>query len=330
MTQFKETFLSSEIKNTYGVNLQDDSRYYISETSGTDGNKKIIFVKSKSCEITFKTLLEYVNYNGDSQVIVTVPSVSIYATILKSVLDNKLEASQDINQLVKIINNNQVKYIFSVPSFIWNFKDLLKINKEQVLMLTGEVVSDNLKQYLIDNNITCYEFFGANEYNLMGAKKLEDEYYDFLLYDIKINNNELHSPYLAPAFIKDNEINYIEKSFPLNDVFDIKDRKFKFVSRSSAFAKINGKAVSIVEINKLINSIKKVEDYVVFKTNLENELDELAMVYVGNIEDKEIKDIILNHFNDFSYLPQKIKKIDKFPLAGYGKKDMATLREWMR
>ena len=58
MTQFKETFLSSEIKNTYGVNLQDDSRYYISETSGTDGNKKIIFVKSKSCEITFKTLLE--------------------------------------------------------------------------------------------------------------------------------------------------------------------------------------------------------------------------------------------------------------------------------
>lgn len=330
MTQFKETFLSSDIKSKYEIDLPDDSRYYVSETSGTDGNKKTIFVKSKSCEITFKTLLQYAKYDGDSQVVVTVPSVSIYATILKSVLDDKLTASQDINELVKIINDNKAKYIFSVPSFIWNFKDLLKINKDQILLLTGEVVSDNLKQHLIDNNITCYEFFGANEYNLMGAKKLEDEYYDFLLYDIKIINDELHSPYLAPGYIKEDKFHNIDKSFPLSDIFEIKDRKFKFLSRASAFAKINGKAISIIEINKVINSIKEVEDYAVFKINSDNELDELALVYVGNIEDKKIKDIILNHFNDFSYLPQKIKKIDKFPLAGYGKKDMATLREWMK
>ena len=328
--KFKETLLSSKLKDIYDIDLPDDSPYYLSETSGTDGNKKTIFVKTKSCDITFKTLLQYAKYDGDTNVVATVPSVSIYATILKSVLDDKLIASQEINELIKIVNNNEAKYIFSVPSFIWNFKDLLKINKEQVLMLTGEVVSDNLKQYLIDNNITCYEFFGANEYNLMGAKKLEDEYYDFLLYDIKINNNELHSPYLAPAFIKDEKIYYINKSFVLNDVFEVKNRKFKFLSRASAFAKINGNAVSIVEINKVINGIKEIEDYVVFKTNNENEPDELAMVYIGDIDDKKIKDIILNHFNDFNYLPKKIKKTDMIPIAGYGKKDMAILRQWMK
>ena len=327
LPKLKERFGAQQIKEKFNITLDDDL-YFISETSGTEGAKKTIFSKVKNYEITFKNLFKYFNYDG-SKVVVTAPSDSLYTASL-DLACGKVVTATEVKDLVKVINNNEAKYIFSIPSFIWNFKDVIEFNKDQVLLLAGEVIADNLYQYIKEKNITCYQFFGANEYNLMGAKKLEDEYYDFLMDEMKMENEYFHSPHLASGFIKEGEFQKINGSFKLNDIFEVKDRKFNFISRVASFAKINGKAISILEINKVLNATKQVSDFIVFKTNAENELDELALAYVGEIEENKLKDIILNHFNDFSYLPKKIKKIDKFPLSGYGKKDMATVREWVK
>jgi acyl-coenzyme A synthetase/AMP-(fatty) acid ligase len=328
--KMRETFTAEQIKNKFNLNdeIDNDSKYFISETSGSDGDKKTIFIKAKHVETTFKALFKKIDYNGEN-VIVTTPSDHMFAACLGLACDN-LYSSFEINDLVKKINENKVKYIFSVPSFIWNFKEFLNFNDNQILLLTGEVVSENLYEYLKNKNIKCYHFFGANECNLIGLKRIEDEYYDFLIDDITIKDNCLYSPYLASGFIKDNIYNSIKNVFSLNDVFEVIENKFKFISRVSAYAKINGNSVSISEINKFLNTLKNINDFIVFKTNNEDELDELALIYVGEINENEIKNTLLSHFNNFSYLPAKIKKIDSFPLTNLGKKNILVLREWMK
>lgn len=325
--KMKEKFSAQQIKEKYNIDLEDDL-YYVSETSGTEGARKTIISKVSNYKATFGALFKYINYDK-SKVVVTAPIDSLYTAGLHNGCENVVTAT-DIPDLVKVINKNEAKYVFSIPSFIWNFKDVIKFNPGQILLLAGEVINNNVYNYIKDNNIECYQFFGANEYNLIGAKKLDDEYYDILMDDMKIIDNVFHSPYLATGFLKEGQYHSIKDSYPLNDIFDVKDRKFNFISRVASFAKINGKAISILEINKVLNETKSVDDFTVFKTNPDNELDEIALVYVGNISEEDIKKIILDYFKDFSYLPKKIKKIDKFPLAGYGKKDMVTIREMMK
>ena len=326
-----EKLTATQIKERYGdhIDLPEDILYFPFMTTGTEGMRKTIFMQVEGIATMFKKVFKHANYNGE-KVLVTAPPDHAYLACLKTVTDN-IVYDYEVNNLIKHINNNEVKYIFSVPSFIWNFKDHLKINKEQILLLGGEVISPNLFDHLKSQEVNCYHFFGSSEYSLIGVKKMEDEYYDFLSDDVDIKEDgHIYSPYMCKGFINEKEFIKVGNPYKPGDIFEVKGRQFKFISRADSVAKINGNSVSLTDINKMLGENKKILDFVLFKTNLNNELDELALVYVGEIEEEEIKKYILDYFNNFNYLPKKIKKIEKFPLAGAGKKDMIKVREWMK
>jgi acyl-coenzyme A synthetase/AMP-(fatty) acid ligase len=326
--QLKERLTAQQIKEKYAVTVSDETTYFASETTGTEGAKKTIFMKTNALTKVFELLFKHINYKGE-KILATAPPNNVYSSSIYLGSQNLVTAFE-VNDLVKYINNNKVKYIFSAPSFILNFKDHININKDQVLMLTGEVINATLHDYLKEKNINCYHFFGSSEYTIVGIKKFEDEYYQFISDDISIEDDKLYSPYVSAGFIKDDVFYEITNPCKLNDVCEVNGRKFKFVSRVDNFAKIHGHSVSIIEINKSLSENKKIVDFVVFKTNTPDELDRLALVYTGDISEQELKDYILNYFNNFHYAPEKIMKIDKFPNSLLGKKDMALIRQWIK
>lgn len=328
LEQLKERLTAEQIKNKYNVTVSNETTYFVSESTGTEGAKKTIFMKINALTKVFELLFKHIDYKGE-KILATAPPNNVYSSSIYLGSQNLVTAFE-VNDLVKYINNNEVKYIFSAPSFILNFKDHIKFNKDQTLLLTGEVINSTLYDHLKEKNVNCYHFFGSSEYTIVGIKKMEDEYYTFISDEIDIKDEHLYSPYLSEGFIKDDAYYEIKSPYKLNDLCEVKDRKFKFVSRADNFAKINGHSVSMIEINKLLFENKKIFDHVLFKINSPEELDKLALVYVGEIEQNELKDYILDYFKNFQYLPEKILKIDKFPNSLLGKKDMALIREWIK
>ena len=317
----KKIYNRQNFLEEFGFEIEDNE-YFLFKTSGSEGKQKNILVKKNIFIENLKLYVEKLGISANQKVLIT-SKASVehpYAFGLSLVIDN-LIFYENIKDKINEMTDADV--IFSTPSFFINFKDFIKINKKQKIVFTGEEIPSQLKEELIDFDI--YQSFGMTECLNVGIKKLQDEGYRFLNSEMKIKDNYFYSPYLSSYVLEENNLKKIEEKYLLTDSIRTEDDCFYFLERGNDFAKINEEKISLKAINDFLFSIKEIKDLVVFK-NKKNDFDQINLFYVSYLNKKEIEDLIIKHFNNINYVPQKIYNVDYIPITNLGKKDISKLK----
>lgn len=317
-----KTYNQSLVLNEFNYSIKDDN-YYLFKTSGTTGKQKNVFIKVDCFINNFKKYVKFFNFNYEDKFLITskISSNHPYAFGIYSVTQN-LFFSDNIKHTIAEMNKSSV--IFSTPSFFINFKNFIKNNPNQKIILTGEEIPLSLKKYFNDNNLNVYQSFGMTESLNIGVKKINDDFYSFIDDKIIIEDNYIYSPYLCSYIIED-ELIEINQKYLLSDSFKIENNKFMFLQRDINIAKINEEKISLKMINDFLFNLEEIIDVVIFK-NKNNDLDEINLFYVSSLSELEIKNKILKHFNNSNYIPKNFYKLDNIPITDLGKKDILKLR----
>jgi acyl-coenzyme A synthetase/AMP-(fatty) acid ligase len=329
----KEKLNYHNLFSILGIEVDDKkSDYYLFKTSGTTGQSKYIFHKTDSFHQSYLDYIKHYNLNKNDKVLLTsnYDEDGVYSFGMHYLLqDNLIIKDNDVKQKVKRIN--EANLVFTTPSFMMTFKEYIKPEPHQKFFIGGEAVTTVLKNYFEDFKIDVEEFYGASECSITAYKKLEDEYFNLTNSSIKLIENKIYSPYVC-SYIKDGKkIIKIDDHIELSDQIEIKDNnKFKFLNRNAELAKINDQLVSLKEISDFLLTIKEIKDLCLFKTK-KDELDIINLFFKSDtLENNDIKDLIIKHFNYVRYIPKNIFKIEDFPLTLMGKKDVRKLEEWMK
>ena len=320
----KQIYNKDLIKKEFFYDVNEDN-YYLFKTSGSEGIQKKILIKRDVFINNFKKYLKSFSFDFKKDTFLITSKISDehpYAYGIYSIIPNLIfheNIKYKINQI-----NESADVIFTTPSFFINFKDFLKIKKNQKIIFTGEEIPNHLKLYFNDNHITSYQSFGMTESLNIGIKDINDDFYSFIDDKISIKDNYIYSPYLC-SYIIDNELREIKDKYLLTDSIKIENNKFMFLERDINVVKINEEKISLKEINDFLFSLNKIQDLIIFKTK-NNGFDIINLFYVSNLNENEIKNIIIEKFKNVNYIPQNIYKVDFIPITDLGKKDLLKLR----
>jgi acyl-CoA synthetase (AMP-forming)/AMP-acid ligase II len=317
----KRKYNKKNFLNEFNLEIDDDDEYYLFKTSGSEGNQKNVLIKVERFIKNFQKYIEALQLDLNKKILIT-SKMNVehpYAFGLYEVLNNLIFYESIKNKIEELKN---VDVIFSTPSFFINFKDFIKINKNQKIIFTGEEIPNSLKTELKDFDV--YQSFGMTESLNVGLKKMIDNSYSFIDETITINNNYIHSPYLCSYILENNQLKKIEDRYQLSDRVSINGNKFSFLERESEIAKINEEKISLKMISNFLFLSKKIKDIVIFKTK-KNDLDEINLFYVSDLNKKNIEDMLLTYFNNNNYIPRYIYQVDNIPITDLGKKDISRL-----
>jgi len=316
----KRKYNRKNFLNEFNLEIDDDE-YYLFKTSGSEGNQKNVLIKVERFIKNFQKYIEALQLDLNKKILIT-SKMNVehpYAFGLYEVL-NDLIFYESIKNKIEELKN--VDVIFSTPSFFINFKDFIKINKNQKIIFTGEEMPDSLKTELKDFDV--YQSFGMTESLNIGLKKMIDNSYSFIDKTITIDNNYIHSPYLCSYILENNQLKKIDDRYQLGDRVSVNGNKFSFLERESEIAKINEEKISLKMISNFLFLSKEIKDMVIFKTK-KNDLDEINLFYVSDLNKKNIENMLLTYFNNNNYIPRYIYQVDNIPITDLGKKDISRL-----
>jgi acyl-coenzyme A synthetase/AMP-(fatty) acid ligase len=321
--RYKVADINAEF-NTYFA-LDNSKEYFLFKTSGSEGKQKNVFIETGVFFSNFKKYLSFFNIQSGADIILTskVSDNHPYAFGIVSTFSDT-NHSDDIKELIGLINSGK-KYIFSTPSFFINFKDFMKLDRSQVIVLTGEDVPSALRKWFNNNKLTVYQSFGMSEALNIGIKDLNNDEYTFIDTHIKIDDGMLYSPYLCSYIISESSVTEVYRSYRLGDSIESHGKTFKFLERDANIAKINENKVSLKEIENFLLTLKEIKDCAIIKNKVKD-LDELQLFHVSDLSQKQIEDLIIKHFNSVNHVPKKIIKLESIPLTEMGKKDISFLR----
>jgi hypothetical protein len=216
-----------------------------------------------------------------------------------------------------LINNDEITYLFSPPSFLLQTYEYIDFKKIKKIQLVGEKINENIKNLLLnkilDKNQLITNNYGSTETNSIGYKELKDDYFKKIKHSIfeKRNGNYFfYSPYISDDV----------DGFLIQDDLVFYDDKFDVIGRKSEadYIKKNGKKILLDELKKFL--YQKFVDILFIKTvivqNLENnsflEDYELHILKEKNssLAEEKIKKEILNNFY-FEYLPMTLSVSEK-------------------
>jgi len=316
----KKKYNKKDFLNEFNLEIDDDE-YYLFQTSGSEGNKKNVLVKVEKFIKNLQKYIEALEIDLNKKILIT-SKMSIehpYAFGLYSVINNLIFYESIKNKIEELKN---VDIIFTTPSFFINFKDFIKINKNQKIIFTGEEIPNLLKKELKDFDV--YQSFGTTETLNIGLKKMNNDAYSFIDEKITIKNDYIYSPYLCSYILENNKLKKIEDRYRLSDRIIVNNNNFSFLERENEIAKINEEKISLKTISNFLFLSKEIKDLVVFKTK-KDDLDEINLFYVSDLNKKNIKDMLLIYFNNNNYIPRYIYQVDSIPITDLGKKDISRL-----
>lgn len=216
---------------------------------------------------------------------------------LGSILNkNKLFQNNQIKSFINNLNLERCDYLFTTPSFLWNFKDSINFNQIKKIQLSGEFISFQLEQYFLNEfkNKILINHYGTSEtfgigYGLLGEKlkiikngKIKQKKDDFYF----------ESPYTR--------IKKIEK---LNDILLLENNEFKIIGRNNlSFIKKNGKKINLLFLKQMLLNLKIID--VNFEI-INNIFDDFNLYLISDLDEKEIRNEIYSKLGN-DYQPTKI------------------------
>jgi len=215
---------------------------------------------------------------------------------------NPIFINNDLNDFIKKINYEKCDYLFCTPSFLWNFKDILNLDKIKKIQFSGEYISPKLKDYFLNelSKKLLINHYGSSETFGIGYGLLKD--------DFKIIKNA--------KIINKNKIFYFESPYTrnnnqekLSDILELNENQFKILGRNNLnFIKKNGRKINLLKLKKFLFDLNLID----VSFEISNDLFENFNLHViTNLNEKQIRDEIYLNFNN-EYQPKEIFFYDKY------------------
>lgn len=302
-------------------------------TSGTTGNPLGALKTKENLEEEIKVFTQLIKQYDIKQVIVTVPFIHIYGTLLGLLfplfnnIDIILKEHFLPNNLLEVIEENSL--IVTTPLYI---KSLNKITQNKDLKSslfissTAPLNSDDTKEFLNKFNTNIIQLFGSTETSGIAYKKDTQVLWTPLdKVNISVNSkNELKikSPFVSNILFENNFIN-TKAEIQTFDYVEIEKNRFKLIGRSSKIFKIAGKRYSTIQIENILEEIYEIQKALVFVENNDNKLrDEILNITLESKKEfssKEIKNILKEKISNLKF-SLKLNYVDKIAINSIGKK----------
>lgn len=209
---------------------------------------------------------------------------------------NILFQNHDVKSFIKNINLQKCDYLFSTPSFLWNFKDIINFNKIKKIQLSGEFISPYLENYFLNEfkNKIIINHYGSSEtfgigYGLLG-KNLK------IIKNGKIKQKKDDFYFTSPYTRNQN----IEK---LNDILLLEKNEFKIIGRNNlSFIKKNGKKINLLFLRQVLLNLKIIDLNFEIINNI---FDDFNLYVISDLSENEIRKEIYSKLGN-EYQPIKI------------------------
>ncbi len=311
------------------LNTYDFSMMFF--TSGSTGNPVGALKTKNNLEEEVKVFSKLIENYNIKQVIVTVPFIHIYGTLvgllypLLNNIDIVLKEHFLPFNLLETIKDNSL--IVTTPLYI---ESLLKTN-ENLDMKTSLFVSstaplskESAKQFSQKFNTNVMQLFGSTETSGIGYKYNDDELWTpFENVTISVNQeNELivQSPFVS-EFLYENDFKSTSGLIQTFDYIEQYENKFKLIGRSSKIFKVAGKRYSTVQIETILENIDGISKALVFVSHndLNNEFLDILLETTRDFSTLEIKQILREQLSNLKF-PLQLKFVDKIAVNSVGKK----------
>lgn len=179
-------------------------------------------------------------------------------------------------------------------------------NIGMILSSTAPMSMDLATQAEQSFNAPLYEIFGSTETLSYASRRLSE--------------NDQWLPYPGIQMAERNDAYYVEgghitNATKLDDQLKIyQDGRFTVTGRSSDMIKIAGKRASLIELNRIINSIDGIDEGIFFQTKTER----LGALVVTRLNKKEIIQKLKQSIDEV-FLPRPLKIVDLIPRNEIGK-----------
>jgi acyl-coenzyme A synthetase/AMP-(fatty) acid ligase len=302
-------------------------------TSGSTGTPVGALKTKQNLVSEVEVFANLVKKHNIKRVIVTVPFVHIYGTLigllypLLNDIDIVLKEHFLPFNLLDTIEPNSL--IVSTPLYI---KALNKVQESKDLSSsvfvssTAPLMNDDAKEFCIKFNTNIIQLFGSTETSGI-AYKYNDESLWTPLKKVDISTNEqneliVNSPFVS-KYLYEDDFKYINGVMQTFDYIEQEGDKFRLVGRSSKILKIAGKRYSTVQIENILEDIKEINKALVFvksgKDKIKDEILDITLESSKEFTSKEIKTILKSKLSNLKFLIS-LNFVNKISTNQIGKK----------
>ena len=280
-------------------------------TSGSTGNPVGALKTKSNLEEEVKVFTKLVKKYKIKQVIVTVPFVHIYGTLvallypLLNDIDIILKEHFLPFNLLDTIEEHSL--IVTTPLYIKALNKTnnnINLNSSVFVSSTAPLDTLSIKEFCTKFNTNIIQLFGSTETSGIAYKKNDDELWT-PLDKVNISTNTETELKVSSPFVSDtlytNEFINTNGSFQTFDFIEQHNHKFKLIGRSSKIFKIAGKRYSTIQIESILEDMEEINKALVFVKNNKHDIRD------------EILNITLESKKEFSSL--EIKKVLKSKLS---------------
>jgi acyl-coenzyme A synthetase/AMP-(fatty) acid ligase len=305
-------------------------------TSGTTGEPIGALKSRDNIKEELRVLTELFLPYRFERVIVTVPLIHIYGFLTGVMLPRELKTDVILkeeflpHELIELAEDKRTLCITN-PVFL-KVLNRLKIDKEYpnitFLSSTGKLEASIAEELNSKIGSTIYQLFGSTETGGVAYKINSDEVWKPLKgvnISSKIDNSLMvNSPFIS-RYILEDRLKEVETPFITTDIIEIEESGFRLLGRKSQIIKISGKRVSLLEIERLLEESRLIDDVLVkLAYSLNSHKDEQLSIKIVSRDEltllkKEIRKILQREYKNIN-IKTHIEIVDEIKRNIMGKK----------
>ncbi len=306
---------------------------FIYFTSGTTGSPVGAFKTKENFLSEIKQLTKLFEKYTIKRVIVTVPFIHFYGSLLGAIypLINDIDIiikehflPHDLLELV-----DEYSMVVTTPLYIKSLNKLetkKDLSKSIFISSTAPLFPDVAQEFHTNFSTDVIQIFGSTETGGIAYKYNDDEKWT-PMDSVEISQNEegelkVKSPFISNVLYED-EFKITNHTIQTFDYVEIENNQFKLVGRSSQIIKLAGKRYSTVQIENILEAQPNIEKAVVFvsthKDNLRGEELNITLQTKENILVKDIKTLLKKELSNMRF-NINLKLVDEIKTTLVGKK----------
>lgn len=316
----------------------DENVYVNFYTSGSTGYPKLIEKTLKQFEAEASKIVNQFNYEmKDSVFLYTVPHYHSYGFVFAVLVPYMLELkflNNRINYLETVNNFSDYKKITIVttPAFLKRIdKSSLKIKSEWHLFSSTGMLDKKVNELckeIFGSDVT--EIYGSTEAGAMAYRRRSENELWTRLSVVKLKVDENGSIECCSGYTGDNVWIHV------GDVVNMKnENEFELLGREDSIVKIEGKRISVQQIDIQILMDKHFKDsYTIYcKSDKREYIASFIVLNNHNINLEDMKKYVIDYLKGYFetvVLPKKIYFVDAIPRSEIGKVDRKALDSIMK
>jgi len=306
---------------------------FIYFTSGTTGNPVGALKTKENLLLEIEQLTILLKKYNIKKVIVTVPFIHVYGTLLGALYP--LENDIDIvikehflpNDLLDMVD--EYTMVVTTPLYIKSLNKLdtkKDLNTSIFISSTAPLYPEIAQEF--NENFSCdvIQIFGSTETGGIAYKYNDSEFWT-PINKVKISQNEqeelkVFSPFVSNILYED-DFKKTDHQIQTFDYVEIIDDKFKLIGRSSQIIKVAGKRYSTIQIENILENQPNIQKAVVYvslnKEALRGEELNITLQSNENILVKDIKMILKQELLNVRF-SINLKIVNEIKTTAVGKK----------